>query len=241
MKISIAKPIIQLILLLILIFNATCLSAQLNADFTPDKSGGCSPLTVSFKNATTGASASAIYKWDLGNNNTSALSSPGATYREEKNYSITLTVTDGAKTSTKTKQITVYKKPVVDFSASKTKGCSPLPVDFTDKSAAGDGSIKNYFWDFGDGNAERTESKQYSHTYNFATKASVSLTVTNSFGCFNTLQKSSLVEVLPGIKPSFTADKKFYAKPLMPYNLILPVQVLQTSLIYGILVMAKLL
>jgi len=208
MRITIAKPLI----LLILILNTSFLSAQLNADFDPDKNGGCSPLTVSFKNATTGASASAIYKWDLGNNNTSTLTNPGATYREEKNYTITLTVTDGGKTSTQTKQITVYKKPVVDFSASKTKGCSPLSVDFTDKSTAGNGAIASYFWDFGDGNTEQTEGKQYSHTYNFAQKAAVSLTVTNSYGCFNTLQKNNLIEVFPGIKPSFTADKTVLCK-----------------------------
>lgn len=212
MKIFIVKSLLQSILLLILIFCTSILSAQLNADFTPDQAGGCSPLKVSFKNTTTGASAAAVYKWDLGNNNTSTLSNPGATYREEKNYTVTLTVTDGGKTSAKTKQITVYKKPAVDFSASKTYGCSPLSVDFTDKSTAGDGSIASYFWDFGDGTTQQTEGKQYSHTYNSPTKAPVSLTVTNSYGCFNTLQKPNMVEVLPGIKPSFTADKTILCK-----------------------------
>src|SRR5579871_917180 len=102
--------------------------AQLKADFTIDKNAGCSPLTVSFTNTTTNASSAATYKWDFGNGNTSALINPGATYVTEKTYTVTLTVTDGANTSTQTKQITVYKKPVVDFSASPVKGCLPLPV-----------------------------------------------------------------------------------------------------------------
>lgn len=183
-------------------------AAQLKADFSVDKTGGCSPLTVSFNNTTTGATAAATYKWDLGNNNSSSLKNPGATYRDEKTYTITLTVTDGGSTSTKQQSITVYKKPTVDFAASTAKGCLPLNVSFNSKSAAGDGSISNYFWDFGDGGTDQGSGKQQvSHTYNFEQQASVSLTVTNSHGCFNTLQKANVVQVVPGVKAAFSADK----------------------------------
>ncbi len=193
-----------LVALLSIIFPAV---AQLKADFTVDKTGGCSPLTISFTNTTTGTSSTAVYQWDFGNGNTSALISPGATYVIEKTYTVTLTVTDGTKTSTQTKQITVYKKPVVDFSASPARGCLPLPVNFTSNSTPGDGTVASYFWDFGDGNTQQGASlQQVSHTYNFAQDANVSLTVTNSDGCYTTIQKSA-VQVLPSIQASFTADK----------------------------------
>jgi hypothetical protein len=68
--------------------------AQLHANFTVDKAAGCSPLTVTFTNKTTGASANAIYKWDLGNSNTSSLVNPAAVYTDEKTYTVTLTVQD---------------------------------------------------------------------------------------------------------------------------------------------------
>ena len=63
--------------------------AQLQADFTMDKSGGCSPLTVSFTNRTYGASPNAQYKWDFGNSNSSTLANPGAIYKEEQTYTVT--------------------------------------------------------------------------------------------------------------------------------------------------------
>ena len=55
------------ILLLLLVGSV---KAQLTANFTVDKSSGCSPLSVSFVNKTTGASSSAIYTWDFGNSST---------------------------------------------------------------------------------------------------------------------------------------------------------------------------
>ncbi|MGZ8558307.1 MAG: hypothetical protein ACXWWC_08240 [Chitinophagaceae bacterium] len=46
--------------------------AQLSANFTMDRSGGCSPLSVSFFNQSSGASANAVYGWSFGNDNTSS-------------------------------------------------------------------------------------------------------------------------------------------------------------------------
>ena len=125
-------------------------SAQLQANFTTDKNGGCSPITIVLTNTTTGASANATYKWDFGNGNTSTLPNAAATYIQEQAYNITLTVTDGSKTSSATKQVGVYKRPTVDFSFDVKKGCLPLPVNFTASATAGDGNVANYFWDFGD-------------------------------------------------------------------------------------------
>ena len=138
-----------------ILFLATLLitmgaGAQLRADFILDRSGGCSPLTVSFTNRTTGASASAQYRWDLGNGNTSVLQNPGAVYREEKTYTVTLTVTDGSQVSSKTATVTVYKKPEADFTVGLPKVCMPASASFTSTATAGDGFINSYQWDFGD-------------------------------------------------------------------------------------------
>ncbi|HTI11098.1 MAG TPA: PKD domain-containing protein [Puia sp.] len=195
--------------LLVLSFLAVngAVMAQLKAGFQPDKSGGCSPLTVSFTNTTTGASPAATYTWDLGNTKVSSLPNPGSTYINEQTYTITLTVQDGAQTSTASQVITVYKKPAVDFSVSPTEGCLPLPVNFSSQSTAGDGTLTNYFWDFADGATQQGAGMgQVTHTYTFAQSASVSLTVTNSYGCYNTRQKQAVV-ISPAVKAGFTADK----------------------------------
>ncbi|TDX01758.1 PKD domain-containing protein [Dinghuibacter silviterrae] len=184
--------------------------AQLQADFTASQTGGCSPLTVSFTNTTTGASATATYAWDFGNGNktsTQDINAPvGATYALQQAYTVTLTVTDGGKTSTKTETVTVYKTPVVAFSASGGAGCVPVPVSFTSTSTAGDGTISQYFWDFGDGNTKSATGATVSNTYQFPGQPTVSLTVTNSYGCSATLSQANLINISPAVVPAFSAD-----------------------------------
>jgi len=182
--------------------------AQLQANFTTDKSGGCSPLAVVFTSTTTGASANAVYQWDFGNGNTSASQNAGAFYKDEKTYTVTLSVQDGGQSSVKTQVITVYAKPVVnDITVNAVKGCLPLNTVFTANATANSGSINNYFWDFGDGNTQQGFNASQQHTYTVPQKASISLTVTNSFGCTNTLQKKDIVEILPAIYASFGASQ----------------------------------
>lgn len=197
----------KIFLLLYLLLSISSLEAQLKADFTPDKAGGCSPFSVSFTNATTGASASATYEWNLGNGNTSVFKNAGAVYHEEKTYTVTLTVKDGGQTSTQTKTITVYKKPAVAFTFTPNSGCLPLTANFTSSSQAGDGNITTYHWDFGDGSTQQSTGPAISHVYNFSQKASVSLTAVNSYGCSNTLTKNDAITIHPALQASFSADK----------------------------------
>lgn len=181
---------------------------QLKADFTIDAPGGCAPHAVKFTNKTTGGSASTTYTWSLGNGNTSTLQNPGATYTEEKKYTVTLTAKDGSQTSSKTLDVTVYKKPVVNFTSSAEKGCIPFPVEFTSTATAGDGTIANYTWDFGDGGSEEGASRQkVTHTYNSQQAASVRLIVRNSHGCVSSHEKPNAIEVLPALTAAFTAPK----------------------------------
>ena len=177
------------------------------ADFTADKTGGCSPLDIRFTNKSSGFSAGATYSWDFGNGNSSTLTSPGTTYKDEKVYTVKLSVTDGGKTYTKTMNVTVYKKPQVSFSADVSKGCLPLPVTFTSTSTAGDGTISNYFWDFGDGSTEANGQQTQQHTFNSAQTVTASLTVTNNYGCFNTFTNKAIVQVLPAVKANFSAPQ----------------------------------
>src|SRR5262249_47623233 len=109
--------------------------AQLIADFQPNKTGGCSPLAVIFRNTTTGASPAAVYSWNFGNGNvittTDAITPVAATYATGQTYTVVLTVNDGAFSSTKTATINVYKTPAVDFSYSGNSGCQPLTSTFS--------------------------------------------------------------------------------------------------------------
>ena len=198
---------------------------QLVANFTPSVTSGCSPLTVSFVNTSTGTSAAASYTWNFDNGNgitTTIKNNPvSATYFNGQIYNVTLTIHDGAQTATVSKAITVYKKPALNFSASSTVGCSPLLVNFSSVVTPGDGTITGYFWDFGDGNTLSTNSGTVSNTYMFPGTYSVSLTVTNSFGCTNTLKLTDMVTVYPALVPSFFVDSSVIcnlSQPVLFHN-----------------------
>lgn len=192
---------------LILLFNCCLLHAQLNADFVMSTNGGCTPLKITFSNASTGTSSGTTYKWDFGNSNTSVLLNTSAVYFTEGKYTVTLTANDGTKTSVRNKEISVYKKPVADFTWSSSKGCSPLTINFSSTSVAGDGSLTNYYWDFGDGSTQQSFGPTISHVYLIPQKATVTLTAVNQYGCYNTITKNDIIEVLEPLIPAFSVDK----------------------------------
>ena len=206
-KLTAAGTVARCALILCILLMTAAARAQLRADFRLSKAGGCSPLDVAFTNTTTGASANASYVWDLGNGNTSTLRDPGAIYREEKVYTVKLTVTDGTQTSSQTATVSVYKKPVVDFASATAKVCLPASASFNVQAAPGDGYITNYYWDFGDGQTAQGWGASMSHAYSYEQKPTVSLTVTNSHGCHSSATKPEALEVLPAINPVITADK----------------------------------
>lgn len=197
----------KIFLFLLFFFLSLAAKAQLQADFNTDKAGGCSPLSVLFTNTTRGASGAAIYSWDFGNGNTSVLKDAGAVFYDEKTYTITLTVTDGTQIAVKTKTITVYKKPIINFNVLPASGCLPLQSTFTSSSLPGDGIMSSYHWDFGDGIIQSTISSSIVHTYNFLQTATVGLTAVNSYGCSNTIIKPGIVTVYSPLLVSFTADR----------------------------------
>jgi gliding motility-associated-like protein len=211
--------------IIFLLAGASTVIAQPVADFTPSITSGCSPLTVSFTNTSTGTGPNAVYTWDFGNGNgitTAIKSNPvAATYFTGQNYTVSLTVKDSGKVSVKTTVITVYKGPVISFSGNTSTGCSPLPVNFSSVVSAGDGTITGYFWDFGDGNTLNTNSNSVSNNYLFPGNYSVSLTATNSFGCTNTLKKVDMITVYPALVPAFDADSTSIcslAQPVLFHN-----------------------
>ncbi len=195
-------------LILFLLLGGGSAFGQLNADFIMDKTGGCSPVVVNFTSTTTGASSNAVYKWDFGNGNTSALIQAAAVYTEEQTYTVTLTVQDGSNQSSRTRQVTVYRPPTVDFSVDNPKICLGSASIFTANASAGDGSISSYAWDFGDGSTVQNSFNIQSYTYSTQQQATVSLTVTNTYGCHTTLKKQNIITIIPPLTASFSADKR---------------------------------
>ncbi|MDI9364667.1 MAG: PKD domain-containing protein [Flavobacterium sp.] len=204
----------KILIFLLFCFVSFACKSQLVADFKTSNgvTGGCSPFSVGFLNTTKGASASATYTWDLGNGNTSSLQNPGANYSIEKTYTVVLTVTDNGKTSSKQLDITVYKKPTANFSIKDTKVCMPFTTVFTSASSAGDGTIKNFFWDFGDGSSTTVTAPTVTHTFTSSQSPHIVLVVTNSFGCQASVSKDTFITVNQAPVAAFTVSDNALCK-----------------------------
>lgn len=202
--------LIYSLLLCIFLWLPAVLCAQLSVAFSSDKAGDCAPARIAFTNSTTGASATARYQWDLGNGNTSTLLNPSATYLQPGQYTVRLTVTDGAAQASSTQTITVYNNPTVDFRALKDSVCIPDAAQFEARVNPGSGSIQTLAWSFGDGSTQtQFANLQAAHHYQLPQKATVALSVSNSFGCHSAVVKRDVVEIFEEIKIKAAPDKFF--------------------------------
>lgn len=87
------------------------------------------------------------------------------------------------------------------FTQDKTVGCSPLLVQFSDKST---GNITSYFWDFGNGNTSAL--KNPGALYHTAGNYTVKLVITDGAGETDTLLKTLAIKAIPNPQVGFTVS-----------------------------------
>lgn len=151
------------------------------ANFNRSVTNGCAPLTVDFTNQSSQLN-NPVYAWDFGNGATSSAAAPTYTFTNSGVYQVQLIVTNTfGCADTIVKSVTVRPSPVANGTISSTSGCSPLTVNFTDGSS----NAVSWLWDFGDGNTDTTANP--SHVYTASGTYQVSLVVTGSNGCTDTL------------------------------------------------------
>ncbi len=205
----------SLIFVLLAIFSFST-KAQLTANFTATPLSGCAPLVVSFTDQSTGSPTQ--WKWDLGNGTISFLQNPSGTYFNPGQYTVKLVIYNAAGDSSviiKPQYINVYATPVVAFFGTPLAGCFPLPVNFTDQSTAGSGTITTWQWDFGDGTSSNIQNPL--HIYAAAGNYNVTLRLTNSFGCIKVLSKAQYIKISSGVHADFSNSAP--SGCLMPVNI----------------------
>lgn len=162
----------------------------------------CPDSLVRFTNLSTVVSGTITsYSWSFGDGNTSGSINPTHAYLAAGTYQVTLAATTniGCKDSL-TRNVTVYAKPVANFTAN-TPVCNDSVVTFTNASNIATGTL-SYAWSFGDGgsstNINPTRIYAAPGTYN------VTLTATSNNGCKDT----AVVNVLVNNRPNagFTAS-----------------------------------
>jgi PKD repeat protein len=161
------------------------------ADFTATDL--CEGATTRFRAPTAGGGNRAkAWYWELGDGGTSTAENPAHIFATAGSKTIKLTLTDICdRTTTVTKEITIYRNSTPDFIA-PAEICSSQPVAFKDASTVVDDAIVSWQWDFGNGDTSTAQEPEY--TYAQAGNYHVSLTITGKSGCQLTTAKPVIVK-----------------------------------------------
>jgi PKD repeat protein len=178
------------------------------AAFSADVTSGESPLAVQFKDTSSGQPTA--WLWKFGDGGNSAQQNPVYVFANPGTYSVQLTVTNTAGSSTATKDgyITVSQDMHADFefAPSNPANTAPLTVAFTDKST---GKVTRWAWNFGD----RYGSDDRNPIHNFANPGTyaVTLSITGPSGS-DSMTKT--ITVKSPLKADFIADPTTGSAPL---------------------------
>lgn len=172
-----------------------------DADFT--YTSNCQAQgSISFTNTSQGGHQ---YQWDFDDGTpTSSLENPTHTYTSTGSYDVVLTVTDTINgcVSEETETIVVSVLNAA-FTASRTSACVPIRINFNNTST---GDQLTYFWNFGDPPPGNTSTAaQPGHNYVQPGNYTVTLIVTDSYGCSDTLRRTQYI-YLSDINADFTAN-----------------------------------
>ena len=163
------------------------------ANFTQNKTTGCAPTYVQFTNTSSPGTGATItsYGWTFGDGTQDTVPSPDHLYTLPDTFPVTLFVKNNfgcqgsAQIKNVQKAIIITGLVTPNFSSMLNGSCNlPVTASFTN-SSTGPGSL-TYLWNFGDGSPT---SNAYSPTHPYANAGNypVSLAVTSSAGCSDTL------------------------------------------------------
>ena len=152
----------------------------------PQVQMGCAPLYVSFTQDYH-VDAAMSYLWDFGDGTSSTLEFPSHTYFESGVYSVHLQITDSSNQITQLflDSIVRVTGPVAGFQVIQSTNCQQAIVTFIDTSI----NATSWNWNFGDSTTSSLQSP--THTYNSPqSNYIITLTVSDSLGCSNTISTS---------------------------------------------------
>jgi PKD repeat protein len=153
----------------------------------------CNLQTCSFTDQSTDLEGPiAAWSWSFGDGGTDNTQNPSHTYAAGGNYTVSLTVTDGAGAQATTQHVVAVNSPPT---AAFAFTCTALACTFTDQSTDAQGPIAARAWNFGDGATATTQNP--SHTYAIGGSYTVTLTVTDGGGAQASTQRVVTVNAPP--------------------------------------------
>ncbi|HXC05250.1 MAG TPA: PKD domain-containing protein, partial [Bacteroidia bacterium] len=173
----------------------------------PTPATACSvPFPVNFTDASTGATS---WNWTFGDGGTANTQNPSHVYNTTGAFTVKLVITNanGCKDSIiKTNWVNIQTPPV-GFIATPLFGCSPLPVHFTDTATAGPFPIASYTWNYGNGTTATTAVPTSNYTYPLPGVFDVTLTVTTTNGCKDSIKQTAYIHTGTSPIAGFTWSK----------------------------------
>ncbi len=184
---------------------STDISFQLlTGGFTADTTYGCSlPFNVNYSGSAVGTPPY-TWAWDfsyeqsMGFMNESTLQNPSYAYTYEDTFDVKMIVTDAFGCTDEmtlmgsNDSIWVLRSDP-NFFRSPWQGCAPLSVSFTDNSVVYMGSIASWAWNFDDpvsGSNNTSSLQNPAHTFDSVGVYSVTLTMTNTLGCIESVTRT---------------------------------------------------
>ncbi len=158
----------------------------------------CAGNTVTICATAGGGTGGYTYLWTPGN-----LTGPCIVVSPSVSTTYSVTVFDncGSQIGT-TKTVAVNPLPNVKLSADLYQGCSPLCIQFRNKTTVMSGGLQSYVWTFGNGDTSHAKNPTY--CYPNSGIYSVSLTVVSDSGCSATLSDLNLITVFEHPNASFS-------------------------------------
>jgi PKD repeat protein len=180
--------------------------AHANFSFIPD--GLCFPMMVTYTDLSTNPVS---WLWNFGDGQTSSLQNPVHLFASRPTSNVTLTITDvngcsGSKSMNNVAGIDVQ------ITASDTLGCMPLNVNFNDLTS----SVTAWHWDFGDGSSSTQQNP--SHTFSDTGSYTITLVVTLSSGCNDTVIFPDYIHVMAPAPDFISPTVAVCAPSLVTFN-----------------------
>lgn len=183
--------------------NLITVNANPTTTFSADVTDTCSaPFPVTF---TSVSSPGVTYNWNFGDGNNSAVANPNHIYTTNGSFNVSLTVTNASSctASESFNSLINITPPVANFSVDSTFGCVPKTINITDLSTSAN-IITSWEWDFDDGTSQIGPNNP-THVYTDTGTYNISLIVTDSLGCTDTLDPGVDVILGESFNVSFSA------------------------------------
>jgi len=207
--------------------NAFVVIAHPTAAFSASNSSACMGTPFIFTNQSLPATVNSL--WSFGDGNTSLATSPTHSYTASGTYTVKLVSSAGSCPDSTTQTVTVLTKPIVNFTSNSTWGCTtPFTVQFQDNTVNGN----TWAWRFGDGSTSTSQNP--SHTYSATGSYSVTLVVTNSNGCTDSLTKTNNITIgTPSATVSAVAPAGTCTPATFNFNAVISPNITPTSFSYN--------